>query len=283
LLRLLARKLQSHLGSAGTAYRMGGDEFCALIDLAQSSVEVVVAALVEHGEGFAIGCSYGSVLLPSEADDTHGALRIADERMYAQKRLARASASGEPQGVLPHSLAKRNPEFDKHLSDVADLAAATAATLSLSVEEVEQIRQAAELHDIAHVAIPDAILEKPAPLDDDEWAFVRRHTLIGERILGAGLDLRGVATLVRSSHENFDGTGYPDALAGQEIPLGSRIIAVCGAFDAMTTDRPYRRALDEESAIAVLRRCAGSQFDPVVVERFRGVVASRSTAERYAA
>ena len=120
---------------------------------------------------------------------------------------------------------------------------------SLTAEDVEQIRQAAELHDVGKVAIPDAILEKPARLDESEWAFIRRHTLIGERIISAAPDLREVAKLVRSTHENFDGTGYPDALAGEEIPLGARIIVVCDAFDAMTTDRPYRKAMDEAAAV----------------------------------
>jgi HD-GYP domain-containing protein (c-di-GMP phosphodiesterase class II) len=138
----------------------------------------------------------------------------------------------------------------------------------MSSHDVEQIRQAAELHDVGKVAIPDAILDKPGRLNDDEWAFIRRHTLIGERILAAAPALRSVATLVRSSHENFDGSGYPDGLVGSEIPLGSRIISVCDAFHAMTTDRPYRQAMSQSDAIAELRRCAGQQFDPAVVEQF---------------
>jgi HD-GYP domain-containing protein (c-di-GMP phosphodiesterase class II) len=97
---------------------------------------------------------------------------------------------------------------------------------------------------------------------------MHQHTLIGERIVAAAPDLRPAAVLVRSSHENFDGSGYPDRLAGERIPLGSRIIAVCDAFDAMTSNRPYRQAMHADLAIAELRRCAGSQFDPVVVERF---------------
>ena len=203
--------------------------------------------------------------------------------MYEQKRGGRASASRQSRNVLLRALTERNPELGTHLRDVAALASATAATFSLPPEEVEQIRHAAELHDVGKVAIPEAILEKPTSLDENEWAFIRRHTLIGERILAAAPDLRPVASLVRSSHENFDGTGYPDALAGQDIPLGSRIIAVCDAFDAMTTDRPYRKATDEQSAIAELRRCAGGQFDPAVIERFCELLTSQRTATRRAA
>ena len=203
--------------------------------------------------------------------------------MYAHKRGGRATASRQTRDVLLRALAERNPELGTHRRDVAALAAATAATFSLPPEEIEQIRQAAELHDVGKVAIPDAILDKPSKLDDSEWAFIRRHTLIGERIIAAAPDLRAVATLVRSSHENYDGTGYPDRLAGHDIPLGSRIIIVCDAFDAMTTDRPYHKAVNEQSAIAELRRCAGSQFDPDVVERFCHVLATEPTTALRAA
>jgi HD-GYP domain-containing protein (c-di-GMP phosphodiesterase class II) len=170
--------------------------------------------------------------------------------------------------MLLRALSERNPELATHVHDVAGLASASAALFSLPLDERERIRQAAELHDVGKVAIPDEILNKPAPLDESEWEFMHQHTLIGERIVAAAPDLRPAAVLVRSSHENFDGSGYPDRLAGERIPLGSRIIAVCDAFDAMTSNRPYRQAMHADLAIAELRRCAGSQFDPVVVERF---------------
>ena len=121
------------------------------------------------------------------------------------------------------------------------------------------------------VAIPEPILSKRGALTDAEWEIVRRHPLIGERILAAAPALGQVARLVRSTHERFDGTGYPDALKGQEIPLGARIIAVCDAFDAMTSERPYARALTTEEARRELLRCAGTQFDPEVVEAFMEV------------
>ncbi len=269
LLARLGGKLQLQLAGAGTAYRMGGDEFCALIDAPGEAFPSTAAAtaLSDRGDGFTIGASYGSVLVPSEAHDIENALRIADQRMYAQKRVGRASAARQSRDVLLRAVAERNPELGDHQRDVAELAVVAARTFSLPAEEVEQIRQADELHDVGKVAIPDAILDKPAALDESEWAFIRRHTLIGERIIAAAPALRHVAALVRSSHENFDGSGYPDRLAGQEIPLGSRIIAVCDALDAMTTDRLYRKAMDQTAAMSELRRCAGSQFDPDVVER----------------
>ena len=153
----------------------------------------------------------------------------------------------------------------------------SAARLGIEGDELAHLRHAASLHDIGKVAIPDAIITKPGPLTDEEWAFIRRHTLIGERILSAAPALRAAARLVRSSHEAWDGSGYPDALADVEIPLGARIIAVCDSFDAMISDRPYAPARTIDEALAELRRCAGTQFDPAIVPVFEQVLADRAT------
>jgi two-component system, cell cycle response regulator len=287
LLRRLAGKLESHLGATGRPYRIGGDEFCALIEAppgtSDSRVAAAAGALFEQGDGFAIGCSHGAVRLPSEAQDSSTALTIADQRMYADKRVGRVSAAQQSKDVLLSAVAERSRDLGAHGHDVAELAAAVATSFALALDEIETIRQAAELHDVGKVAVPDAILDKPAALDESEWASIRGHTLVGEKIIAAAPDLARVARLVRSSHESYDGTGYPDGLVRREIPLGSRIIAVCDAFDAMTTDRPYRDAMDEDSAVAELRRCAGTQFDPEVVERFCAALESERATVRRAA
>jgi HD-GYP domain-containing protein (c-di-GMP phosphodiesterase class II) len=128
------------------------------------------------------------------------------------------------------------------------------------------VRQAAALHDLGKLAVPDAILEKPGPLSEQEWEFIRQHTIIGERMLTVAPALGRAARLIRASHERFDGTGYPDGLRGAEIPLGARIICACDAFDAMTSSRPYRPVpLSLVAAIGELRAGAGGQFDPEVV------------------
>ena len=198
--------------------------------------------------------------------------------MYAAKGDGRVSAGRQSTDVLLRALTERDPYLGSHTADVASLAEAVAGRLGLARDEVEQVSQAAELHDIGKVAIPDAILHKPGPLDEDEWAFIRRHTLIGERIIDGAPALGRVAALVRSSHERFDGAGYPDGLAGSAIPLGSRIVAICDAFDAMTTDRAYRGAMAPDVALLELRSCAGSQFDPVVVEAFCAAWAANRAA-----
>jgi two-component system cell cycle response regulator len=280
LLVRLGGNLAACLAGRGSAFRMGGDEFCVLIEPGSDEPEQLVrsaaAALSEAGDGFSIGCSYGSILLPDEATDPAEALRIADQRMYAQKHAGRMSAGRQSKDVLLRALTERSPDLGGHLSSVAELAERTARRLGLPAEEVERIRHAGELHDAGKVAIPEAILAKPGPLTADEWAFVRRHPLIGERIVRSAPSLSRVAELVRSTHERFDGAGYPDRLRADAIPLGSRIVAVCDAFDAMTSGRPYAAARTPPEALDELRRCAGTQFDPAVVETFRAVVAEHT-------
>jgi two-component system cell cycle response regulator len=129
---------------------------------------------------------------------------------------------------------------------------------------------------VGKMAIPAAILEKPGPLSEHEREFLDRHTIIGARILHAAPDLSQLSDVVRSSHERIDGKGYPDCLAGNDIPLASRIIFVCDAFDAMTSDRPYAKAMSPANALAELRRNAGTQFDPAAVEALVRVLDEQS-------
>jgi two-component system cell cycle response regulator len=279
----LLTRLGASLGRAirpyGAAYRIGGDEFCVLVVTGASSAKMIIAlsaaALSERGEGFTIRSSHGAVILPHEARDATLALRIADQRMYAHKDDRRESATRQTRDILLQLLQEREPELGNHLKGVAKLALGVATRLKLGPEELDEVVRAAELHDVGKMAIPDEILHKPGPLSDEEWAFVRQHTIIGERILSAAPALLPVAKLVRASHEHFDGSGYPDGLARDAIPLGARIVSVCDAFDAMTSSRPYRPAISSvDEALEELRACAGSQFDPEVVEAFCAQVAA---------
>jgi HD-GYP domain-containing protein (c-di-GMP phosphodiesterase class II) len=208
------------------------------------------------------------VVLHGDGIDVEEAMQIADRRLYQAKHGGRASAGAQSRDVLLRALIERSPDLEAHASDVGALAEAVAVHLGLSEAEIEEVRHAAQLHDVGKVAVPDAILRKPGPLTAQEWEFIRQHTIIGERILAAAPSLTGVAKLVRSSHERWDGGGYPDALAGEQIPLGARIVAVADAYDAMVTDRPYRKASTPAEALDELRACAGSQFDPRVVYAF---------------
>jgi two-component system cell cycle response regulator len=264
----------------GTAYRIGGDEFCVLASSTAHSTEALaltaVSALSEFGEGFSVTASYGSVSLPTEATDVSEALRMADQRMYARKNLgSRASAGRQSADVLLRVLSERSPDLGIHLGEVTALAHAVAERLDLPDDQLAPLLQAASLHDVGKAAIPDEILNKPGPLSAEEFEFMRRHTVIGERILGGAPALANAAKLVRSSHERFDGHGYPDGLREDEIPLGSRIISVCDSYDAMTSDRPYRRAMSIDGALSELAGCTGTQFDPAVVDAFLSVLAER--------
>ena len=251
LLTRLGASLSGLVSGFGAAYRMGGDEFCTLwstwdANIADVSPADAAAALSENGEAFAIGCSYGSVSLPAEAADPSDALRLADSRMYEEKNSGRMSAGRQSADVLQRALIERDSVLADHAGGVADLAAATAARLRAGKDEQELTAQVALLHDIGKVAIPDAVLKKPGALDRAEWAFMTQHTVIGERILSAAPALAGVARLVRSTHEAFDGQGYPDGLAGEDIPLIARIVSVCDAYRrddraAQLPDRPVRR------------------------------------------
>jgi two-component system cell cycle response regulator len=272
LLRRLGQALKAAVEPHGCAYRLGGDEFCILAATRSVPAEVICQAaeeaLSERGKGFSITASWGKVLIPVEVTNSTDALRMADRRMYAKKNRRADSARSQTRGVLLRMLHEREPDLERHLDGVAHLAAVFGKALALDAEEQDVLARASELHDIGKIAIPDEILHKGRNLTPEEWELMRKHTIIGQRILGAAPALSPVADLIRSTHERWDGEGYPDRLAGKDIPLGARIIFICDAYNAMTEGRPYRSALSKEQALEELNRGAGTQFDPQLVRAF---------------
>lgn len=273
LLSGLAGKLVAAAAPNGQAYRMGGDEFCVLLPASEPALHRVARALCETGEGFSVTSTYGVAVIPDDADTVSTVLSVADERLYARKELLAEMRQGTAHEPLLRTLAEREPKLRAHLAYVSSLALRVGARFGLGREELEGLRLAAELHDVGKLAIPDVVLQKQGSLDEHEWSFIRSHTLIGQRILNAAPALRPVGAIVRSTHENWDGSGYPDRLVGEAIPLAARIIGACDAYSAMTSDRPYRAARTPKAAVAELRRCSGRQFDPEVVELLCAVLA----------
>ncbi len=197
------------------------------------------------------GAGGGRVVTASTSDPSGAGVVAAIHRRDAVEALAIA-------------LLERDRYTGEHSESVVDMAAKVAATLGLSSEQVEDVRSAALLHDIGKVGIPDAILNKPGPLTPEEREVMAEHPVIGERILRSIGGFSTVAAIVRHEHESYDGSGYPDGISGDEIPIGSRIILACDAYHAMTSDRPYRKRMSHTDAFAELARCAGHQFDPDV-------------------
>ncbi|HUR83699.1 MAG TPA: HD-GYP domain-containing protein, partial [Solirubrobacteraceae bacterium] len=167
--------------------------------------------------------------------------------------------------ALATALDARDPYTAGHSERVSALSVNIGRHMGLDRDDLEVLRLGALLHDIGKIGVPDAVLHKPGKLDDDEWATMRLHPVIGEQVVASMDTLAHLAPVVRAEHERWDGAGYPDGLAGTEIPLASRIILVADAFHAMTSDRPYRKALPRDVALTELCNNAGSQFCPTVV------------------
>ena len=177
--------------------------------------------------------------------------------------------------ALSAALESKDSYTAEHSRAVAENSVTVGALLGLEGEDLRMLRYAATLHDVGKIGIRREVLHKPGPLDAAERAEVAQHTLIGERILEPIDFLEPIRPIVRHAHERWDGLGYPDGLAGDDIPLGARIVFACDAYDAMTTDRPYRAGMPEAEARRELQAGAGTQFDPKVVEALLEVVAGR--------
>ena len=282
----------------GEAFRLGGDEFALLLPARNAEealpiAETVLAriASLDLAEVGSVTASAGIASFPAQAFDRDELIRLADSALYWAKehgknrvhvyrpevvelaelrRLAHGpdrAARFRAAASLAKAVDARDTYTGSHSSRVAELGAWIAAHMGLDVEQVELTRLAGSLHDLGKLAIPEEILRKPGPLTPPERLVLERHPQIGFRMLES-LGVDPVADWVLHHHERWDGMGYPDGLAGEEIPLGARIIFVVDAYDAMTSDRAYRGRLTPQEAVAELERCAGTQFDPEVVSVF---------------
>ena len=293
---LVLGQVASRLRQGGESFRLGGDEFAVLLPghderlataVARSIVERVAALQVEGvGE---VTVSAGVATYPTHGTGRDELIRLADSalywakkdgknrvRAYAAESILRANLeqiADTPDRAAQYraaeSLAKAVDERDaytgSHSQRVGDYSARIARRLGAEEPAIELTRLAGNLHDLGKLAIPEDVLRKPSTLSEVEKLMLERHPQIGFRMLES-LGVQPVAEWVLHHHERWDGAGYPNKLAGDQIPLGARIIFVADAFDAMTSDRAYRRAIPERDALAELERCAGTQFDPEVVK-----------------
>jgi diguanylate cyclase (GGDEF)-like protein/putative nucleotidyltransferase with HDIG domain len=296
----VAEELTRACGERDLPARIGGDEFAILCpgrdrasaEALAARVAGAVGALtieslagVSAPAGLAPSVSFGAASLEHGVTTAEHLVHAADMALYERKfgrpeRRVRASRSAtapieDVVRALALAVDAKDSGTRSHCETVAELAVEAGRALRLDDAELEALRRAALLHDVGKIGTPDAILLKPGRLDDDEFAVMKQHPGLGYRIVrSAGLPDQE-ATWVLHHHEHLDGSGYPHGLRGEEIPLGARIILVADAFEAMTTDRPYRAGRPAAEAIVELRRCAGRQFDPAVVEVVASIVAAR--------
>jgi diguanylate cyclase (GGDEF)-like protein/putative nucleotidyltransferase with HDIG domain len=292
-------QIAARLRQTGEAFRLGGDEFALLLPGYDENAALTAAYSIVERIGMldldeqigSVTVSAGVATSPYHAADRDELVRLADSALYWAKEYgknrARAYrpdvielaelkrlASGPDRAArfraaasLARAVDARNAYTGSHSQRVSELAARVARRLGLPEDQVELTRLAASLHDLGKLAIPEELLRKPGPLTEPERMILERHPQIGFRMLES-LGVDTVADWVLHHHERWDGSGYPDGLPGDQIPLGARIIFVADAYDAMTSECVYRRRVSPEEAVAELDRCAGTQFDPEVVTAF---------------
>ena len=294
-LREFARTLRRRARLGYLTARLGGDEFAVIMpgagrreadqmahalwqDLATSPVVVSATASIY------LGVSVGAAGYPWAGQSLEEIVKWADAKMYVNKLERKGvptSAAKHPDARLvgavvdglSAALNVRDQMTHQHSGRVARMSVCVARTMGLPDELVREIQYAAALHDIGKIGVPDRILRKVSSLTDSEWRDMRRHSDLGHQIL-KGIDfLSTSAEIVRAHHERWDGSGYPQGLKGAEIPIGSRVFGVVDSYDAMTSRRPYRRALPRGEALEEIRGGAGTQFDPKVVEAFFTAIA----------
>jgi HD-GYP domain-containing protein (c-di-GMP phosphodiesterase class II) len=294
--------------SSDCVARWGGEEFAILAPLSGAEVDVRTWAegvrravsddpVAAGGELQRVNVSIGVALAAAERARGDALVEAADRALYAAKRRGRDQvcliselsgselADDEPESIrvaraLSLTASVREGIGEEHADQVASLAVRVARELGLPESVVSLARLVGWLHDVGKVAIPESVLGKPGPLDEDEWLAMRTHPAVGESIVSHVDSLRAAAAGVRHHHERFDGGGYPDGLAGISIPIEARIVAAADAYSAITQDRVYAPARSREEAIAELERSAGTHLDPAVVTALVAVLRPSPTALR---
>ena len=273
-----AEILRSFCGEGDLLARVGGDEFALiLVELSPADAHRVIVAIREafdaHNEALAdktmvITLSIGSSAKTSPEQDIMEVERNAEAIMSRSKLFDQKSHHNAVLSSIAATMYERSYETESHAQRLSHLCVMTGESMGLSHEELDKLKLFSMLHDIGKIGISDRILNKPSALTEEEWEEMRKHPEIGYRIAMSSPDFANIAEYILTHHERWDGHGYPRGLAGESIPILSRVLAVVDAYDAMTQDRVYHKAISHEEAMAEVRRNAGTQFDPCVVEVF---------------
>ncbi|WP_291319748.1 PAS domain S-box protein [Desulfonatronospira sp.] len=278
ILKLTADILQEAFRASDIVSRSGGDEFAAIlpgID-AQAGIEIVqrIRSRVEkynrekQDAQLPLSLSVGMAVAGDDTRDLFAVFKEADDLMYRDKLNHRVTARSQIMQTILAAFKERDFITHGHAQRLEDLCRLLGEQAGLSQKQLSNLDLLARMHDLGQVGIPDHVLFKEGPLTEDEWKIMRQHPEKGYRIARSSNDLAEIADLILKHHERWDGEGYPLGLEGEEIAIECRILAIADAYDAMTSDRPYRRALDPEDAIAELKRFSGTKFDPYLMDSF---------------
>ena len=262
----------------GIIARTGGDEFSILLPKTGEEDTIRIISRINHAfaekkaqmrdQNFLLSISLGHATKSREDQSISGVLKTAEEHMYRRKLLEHQSIRSTLLSTIKELLFSKSNETADHAERLAQLARKLGTELALNEADIVSLELMATLHDIGKIGISNYVLSKPGKLDEAEWTEIRRHPEIGYRIALTIPELQGIAGYILCHHERWDGTGYPQGIKGEEIPYISRIVSVIDAFDAMTEDRSYHKAMPSEEAAAELLRHAGTQFDPAIVRIF---------------
>ncbi|MGM0739915.1 MAG: PAS domain S-box protein [Bacteroidota bacterium] len=272
----IANILKDNFRSSDIIARIGGDEFAILLpavdhDIAEKLVRRLRQGIADHNNTnprLPISLSIGYGVSDQRPVDMQALFREADDRMYRDKLQQEKSSRSAPVQALTKTMEARDFDTEGHSERLKELAASLARAVNLDEDSMNDLLLLAKFHNLGKVGMPDHILFKPGPLTEQETREMQKHTEIGQRIAQSVPDLAPIAELILWHHERWDGQGYPQGLQGEEIPLPCRILAIVDAYATMTSDQPYRKAMTHAEAVEELRHCAGSQFDPNLVEKF---------------
>lgn len=275
----VSKLLKNIFDGKGMVARVGGDEFAVLLeDLSREEIEDELKKLnkllddINLKENiFSISLSYGYAYSKSGEINTALFFQEADNNMHQNKMLKESSTKNNLVKTLMKALEAKDYITEGHADRMGTLATLIAKEMKLTQNQIDKIQLLTKFHDIGKVGIPDSILKKPGLLTDEEWEIMKTHSSIGERIANESNELKEISYFILTHQEKWDGSGYPVGLKGEEIPIESRILAIVDTFDAMTNDRPYRKALSFEDTVKEIEENSGSQFDPDVVKVFTKV------------